>query len=120
MTLLLALSQATELSYGLDAGLIRAFVGLFIVLGIIVLLTWLLRRGVISLPGHQARGPLAVQHTLQLGERRSLAIVSVDGRRLLIGVTASQVNLLAELGDQAPSFGRALDRQSTGAAPGTS
>ena len=114
MTLMLALAQAPDPSFGIDGGLIRAFIGLTIVLAVIGLLAWLLRRGIITLPGQATRGPLAVHSTLQLGERRSLAIVSVEGRRLLIGLTPTQVNLLTELGEGPAPFDRVLDRRSSG------
>jgi flagellar protein FliO/FliZ len=120
MNLILALAQAPDPSFGVDGGLIRAFVGMVIVLGVIGLLAWLLRRGIITLPGQPTRGPLAIHSTLQLGERRSLAIVSVEGRRLLIGLTPTQVNLLTELGEAPASFERELDRRSSGTVAGQS
>lgn len=120
MTLILALAQAPDPSFGIDGGLIRAFVGMVIVLGVIGLLAWLLRRGIITLPGQPTRGPLAIQSTLQLGERRSLAIVSVEGRRLLIGLTPTQVNLLTELGDRQATFEHELDRRTSSPMAGQS
>ncbi|MCX6537748.1 MAG: flagellar biosynthetic protein FliO [Acidobacteria bacterium] len=121
MTLMLALAQAPDPSFGIDGGgLIRAFIGLVVVLGVIGLLAWLLRRGVITLPGQSTKGPLAVHSTLQLGERRSLAIVSVEGRRLLIGLTPTQVTLLTELGEGPAPFERVLDGRSSGPVAGQS
>ncbi|MEI6668798.1 MAG: flagellar biosynthetic protein FliO [Acidobacteriota bacterium] len=119
MTLMLAAAQVPDASFGFDGGLVRASVGLMVVLAIIGLLAWLLRRGVISLPGQGTKGPIALQGTYHLGERRSLAIVSVEGRRLLIGMTPTQINLLTELGE-GPSFERALDRRSGGPVAGQS
>jgi flagellar protein FliO/FliZ len=111
---MLAAAQTPDPSFGVDGGLVRAFVGLVVVLGVLFLLAWLLRRGVIALPGQGTRGPLAVQSTLQLGDRRSLAIVSIEGRRLLIGVTSTQVSLLTELQEGSAPFERVLDRRSSG------
>ena len=110
---LLALAQATESPVAFDSGLTRAFIGLAAVLALISVLAWLLRRGVIKLPGQGAKGSLALDGTLQLGERRSVVVVQVEGRRLVLGVTATQINLLAELGDKRPAFDRALDRASS-------
>jgi hypothetical protein len=45
---------------------------------------------------------LRIQETLALGERRFVSILHVDGRRYLIGGTASNVSLLASL-DAAPA-----------------
>ena len=115
---LLALEQATESPVAFDSGLIRAFIGLSVVLVLITVLAWLLRRGVIKLPGQGAKGNLALDGTLQLGERRSVVVVQVEGRRLVLGVTSTQINLLAELGDTRATFDRALGR-ATGPSPVT-
>jgi len=106
----LALAQTVEAPSGLDGGLLRAFIGLVFVLGLIGLLAYLLRRGVISLPGQRATRSLSVETALSLGDRRSLIVVNVEGRRLLVGVAASQISLVTEL-DAAPrAFDEALAR----------
>ena len=38
---------------------------------------------------------------MPLGERRSLVIVSVEGRRLLLGLTPGQISMVTELGTPA-------------------
>jgi flagellar biosynthetic protein FliO len=106
----LALAQTAEAPYSLDGGLLRAFFGLVFVLGLIGLLAYLLRRGVISLPGQRTPRSLSVETALSLGDRRSLVIVQVDGRRLLVGVAASQISLVAELGDAPRGFDQELTR----------
>lgn len=111
----LALVQTVEAPFSLDGGLLRAFFGLVFVLGLIGLLAYLLRRGVISLPGQRVARSLSVETALSLGDRRSLVVVSVDGRRLLVGVGASQISLVTEL-DSAP---RAFDQALTRAAAST-
>ncbi len=35
---------------------------------------------------------------MPLGERRSLVIVAVEGRRLLLGLTPTQISMVTELG----------------------
>jgi flagellar biosynthetic protein FliO len=114
----LMLAQAPESPFSLDAGLLRAFIGLVFVLALIGLLAYLLRRGVISLPGQRAARSLAVETALSLGDRRSLIVVNVDGRRLLVGVAATQISLVAELGAGPGGFDRALDR-AAGSSPVT-
>ena len=47
-------------------------------------------------------------HIVPLGDRRSLVIVSVEGRRLLLGLTPAQVSLVTELAP--PTFQQAVDR----------
>jgi flagellar biogenesis protein FliO len=75
--------------------------------------TWLLRRGVLAWPalGRARAQGLCVETAFSLGERRSLAVVSVEGRRLLLGLTPSSISLIAELPREAPSFGATLDRR---------
>lgn len=113
MTLFL-LAQTADVPVAYDSGLIRAFIGLVAVLALIGLLAWLLRRGILKLPGQSAKGSMALDASLQLGERRSVVVVQVEGRRLVLGVTATQINLLAELGAAPAAFDRALDRASSG------
>ena len=80
---------------------VQSLVAVFVVLGLVVALAWLLRRG--------AFGPLAggsraitVETAVPLGERRSLVIVAVEGRRLLLGMTPGQISMVTELGAAAP------------------
>ena len=49
----------------------------------------------------RSRASLSVETAVSLGERRSLVIVEVENRRLLIGLTPSQISVVTEL---APSF----------------
>jgi flagellar protein FliO/FliZ len=70
-----------------------------IVLAMVATLAWLLRSG--RLGPLRARGS-AIETAISLGERRSLVIVSVEGRRLLLGVTSAQVSLVTELQARAP------------------
>ena len=50
---------------------------------------------------------VAVETAISLGERRQLVIVAVEGRRLLLGVTAAQVTLVTELEARSPQAGPA-------------
>jgi flagellar biogenesis protein FliO len=73
----------------------------FSFVAVIVLLTafiWALKRGSLRLSRFAPRGPIAVETAMSLGERRSLAIVGVEGRRLLVGLTPTTISLVAELG----------------------
>jgi flagellar protein FliO/FliZ len=83
----------------------RATAGTLVVLALLVALAWLVRRGV---AGRRLGGPMSVETALSLGDRRSLVIVTVENRRLLIGLAPSQVSLLTELNP--PSFDRSLER----------
>jgi flagellar protein FliO/FliZ len=89
-----------------------------LVLALVGGLAWAARRtGFAAL---NKRGPMFVETAVALGERRSLVIVAVEGRRLLLGMTPAQVSMLAELGpvpaaaDPAPpasSFDRELQKR---------
>jgi flagellar protein FliO/FliZ len=91
----------------------RTLVGLSVVLGLLAGLAWLLRRGVIA---KRTSGALSVETALPLGDRRSLVIVAVEGRRLLVGLAPNHVSLVAELQTPAPTFADAIAR-ATGAPP---
>jgi flagellar protein FliO/FliZ len=84
----------------------RMLGALAVVLALLGGAAWLLRRGVIARRGN---GALGVESALALGERRSLLVVTVEGRRLLLGLAPNHVSLVTELGP-APSFEAVVDR----------
>ena len=75
---------------------LQSFVAVLIVLGLVAALAWLARRGAFA---NLARGnrPITVETAVPLGERRSLVIVSVEGRRILLGLTPGQISMVTEL-----------------------
>jgi len=80
---------------------VNGFLAVLIVLGLVTALAWLLRRG--SLGALTGRGgAINVETAVALGERRSLVIVSVEGRRLLLGLTPTAMSLVTELGPPPP------------------
>ena len=82
----------------------RTLVGLVIVLALVAGLAWLMRRGLL---GRRKNPGLGVESALALGERRSLVVVTVEGRRLLLGLAPNNVTLVTEL--QSPrSFERTV------------
>lgn len=92
--MLLTLSQAIPMA---DPSPIpgRALVTMIVVLAVLAAVAWWLRQRVGAVAG--ARATLSVESAISLGERRSLVIVTVEDRRLLLGLTPSQVSLVAEL-----------------------
>jgi flagellar protein FliO/FliZ len=74
----------------------NGFLAIVIVLGLVVALAWLARRGSLG-PFRASLTDLKVEKAVPLGERRSLVIVVVEGRRLLLGLTPAQVSLVTEL-----------------------
>jgi len=85
----------------------EAFAGLLVVIALLVGLAWLIRRGTTR---NAAKRRLAIEGALALGERRSLAIVTVEGRRLLLGLAPNSVSLVTELSPVPPSFDDAIAR----------
>ena len=81
----------------------RMAAGFFVVLALLALGSWVLKRTVAA---RRASGSMHVETALSLGERRSLVIVTVEGRRLLLGTAPNHVSLVTELG--AASFDKAL------------
>jgi flagellar protein FliO/FliZ len=111
-------AQADPLPAAVDGGLIRAVLGVMFVLGLVTVLAVLLRRGVLTLPGQRGPRTLRIETALSLGDRRSLVIVNVEGRRLLLGLTSAQMSVVTELGAAPGAFDRVLD-QASSAGPGT-
>jgi flagellar biogenesis protein FliO len=84
----------------------RAGFAILVVAGILAAALWALRRHAPALRGKRT---MSIESALALGERRSLAIVSVEGRRLLVGLAPGQVSLVTEL-RPAASFTDAIER----------
>lgn len=107
---LLAQTQATAPVAGWSdgPGVVRTLVSLLVVLGLLGACLWLIRRG--GWQGGLRKGPrpLQVETAIGLGDRRQLVIVSVEGRRLLLGVTPMHVALVTELSASASTFSDAL------------
>ena len=76
---------------------VRAIGSLVAVLGLLGLFVWALRRGSLKLSSLAPMGTIAIETAMSLGERRSIAIVGVEGRRLLIGLTPTTISLLTDL-----------------------
>ena len=91
----------------------QGLMALLIVAGLLGALVLLARRGTLGGLMRGKSGPIAVETVLPIGDRRSLLIVAVEGRRLLIGASPVNVSLVAELGTR-PGFGEVLERASQG------
>lgn len=118
--MLLAQALATEpMPWPPNGGsLLRSVVALLVVFGVLALFVWLVRRGTFGLaPAKRRAADVRVESAIGLGDRRSLAIVSVEGRRLLLGLSSTQVTLLTELDPGRGAFADALDAR-VGGRPG--
>jgi flagellar biogenesis protein FliO len=120
--LALALTQAApEWPEAGGLSLLRAIVALAAVAVALGAFVWVLRRGTFALGGRRrTSGAPSVETAIPLGDRRSLVIVSVEGRRLLLGLSPVQVALLTELEAAPTNFGESLERTVRSAAGGTS
>ena len=74
---------------------LQSLFAVLLVLGLVGALAFIARRGGLGKLGK--RGPIAIETAVPLGERRSLVIVSVEGRRLLLGLTPASVSMVTEL-----------------------
>ena len=113
---LLAQAQAPLPAVGWSdgPGVVRTILSLLVVLGLLGGCLWLIRRG--GWQGRLGKGPRPVQieTAVGLGDRRQLVVVSVEGRRLLLGVTPMHVALVTELSPAAASFPDTLAAQMSG------
>jgi flagellar protein FliO/FliZ len=75
---------------------VNSLLAVLIVLALVGALAWMARKGTFAAlkAGNRV---VSVETAVPLGERRSLVVVAVEGRRLLLGVTPGQVSLLTEL-----------------------
>ena len=78
-----------------------------VVLSLVGLWAWLMRRGVLT---KRQQGAVTIETAVPLGERRSLVIVSIEGRRLLLGLTPANVSLVTSLESNSAAFSDVLDR----------
>ena len=74
----------------------NSFAAVGVVLALLGAFLWLAKSGYLSRLTARSSA-VAVETAVSLGERRQLVIVAVEGRRLLLGVTAAQVTLVTEL-----------------------
>jgi len=100
----LVLAQSSVAGPDLVPPIWRTAAALALVLAMLIGLGWLLRK---TSQGRRNRRPLSIEAALALGERRSLAIVTVEGRRLLLGLAPNYVSLVTEL-TASPSFEQAV------------
>jgi len=111
---LLALQQPEPLASGSSLISGQALLSAFAVVGLLAAAAWALKR---SSTLRRSQVPIVVESAVALGERRSLVVVSVEGRRLLLGLTPQHVGLVTELKPGGAEFGRALDASLSVPAP---
>ncbi len=86
----------------------QSWLAVLIVLALVGALALLLRKGVLGSLGRKGK-LIQVETAVPLGDRRSLVIVAVEGRRLLLGLAPGQVSMVAELSAPVAAFEQELD-----------
>jgi len=82
---------------------IKALLALLIVLALILGGAWAARRFLPFLPQtSQKNDQIQVLSMRALGPRRSIHLLQVDGHRLLVGSTDTNISLVKELGSSSP------------------
>jgi flagellar protein FliO/FliZ len=79
------------------AYLIKLVLGLVVVLMLFAALAWLVRRFGLGGFTNSSTGELSVLESLSLGSRERLVIVQIGQEKLLLGITAGQINKLHTL-----------------------
>ncbi|ARP53107.1 flagellar biosynthesis protein [Alcaligenes faecalis] len=75
-----------------QAQLVRIMLSLLLVVGLILAAAWLARRGGLLKNKNQQR--IKILDNQRLGPRSSVALVQIDDREILIGITPQQISLL--------------------------
>jgi flagellar protein FliO/FliZ len=78
-----------------NANIIQWLVSCFLVIGLILLLAWLLKKS--RLMPNQAQSQLRVLSVLSLGTREKLLVVKVGSEQLVLGMTPANISLLCKL-----------------------
>lgn len=65
---------------------------LLFVIALIVISAWCVKR--FNFRGLSQRGPIKIESALALGQKEKMLVVNVEGKRLLIGVTAHNISVL--------------------------
>ena len=76
---------------------VSLLVPLIVIVAAAAAATWFLRRWKGSLG--RSDGPLQLVHVIALGPRERVALVKVGARYLVVGITATHINTLAEVSD---------------------
>ncbi len=101
---------AAEPSGDLFTAALKLLAGLVVVLGLMLLLYALSRKGLKFFPGARG-GAVEVLETRYLGPKKSICLVRVRGRELLLGLGSERVELLCALeGTEHEGFESALEK----------
>lgn len=91
-----AYAQASTVSP--STGLLQIFLALLVVIGIMLLMAWLVKRVGPIASGHKL--PVKVIGGISIGNRERVMVIEVADQWLVLGVTAQQINTLASMPKQ--------------------
>lgn len=103
VTLLVALPAAAAEEVSASGSLLRMVLGLGVVLGLMVLIAWLMKR---FTPGLKQQSVVRIVGGVSVGSRERVVVVEVADRWLVLGVAPGQVTQLANLepGQELPAL----------------
>ena len=84
---------------------LRTLLSLAAVIALLAGFVWALRRGSLRLSAFAPKGTIAIETATALGDRRQLAIVTVEGRRVLVGMTPTTISFITDLGAKSAAEG---------------
>jgi len=111
-----AVALATPGNGSLLAAIVKVFGSLLVVVGLMLLILYGIKRSGFGSGRSRGGSAIAVLETRMVAPRKYIAIVEIAGKCLAVGITEHNINLLADLGDEAKS---ALAGQSNTAKPGS-
>jgi flagellar biogenesis protein FliO len=76
---------------------LRTVVSLAAVIALLAGFVWALRRGSLKLSALAPRGTIVIETATSIGDRRQIAIVGVEGRRVLVGLTPTAISFITDL-----------------------
>jgi flagellar protein FliO/FliZ len=80
--------------------MLRSFGMLLVVLGILLLVLWLLRRYSLHQGSGAKQEVIRMVASLYVGPKERIALVDVLGEKILIGITPQQISYLARIEDE--------------------
>jgi len=92
-----------------SAELIRVVGGLLLVITIIVLLSWLLKR--LNTSGFGVSKGFTILASMNVGTKEKIVLIKAGTRFLLLGVTPGSINTLHDFGEQLPAGFTACEPQ---------
>ncbi len=114
LTFIAGMVSCPAFAAGPDLNIATTILSLIMVIALILMLAWLMKRMRFSqISGQQ--GTLRVIKQLSLGQKERVVVVEVGGEQILLGVTPNNVSLLKSLAeplpeDAPPEFAKQLSK----------